>query len=407
MKDPDIFGGSAPAGKDTEIFADVPKSETPEASDVPKPPVKAEPNYRQDMVRGATEVLRGLVTGGMPGMVAAGAGAAMRHVDDLTDRAATAGGGKVTDLAAPHVEPETAAKLGFVTNVGIRAIPAIAGGEFAKLAAPSLQRAGRTVMQSALKPDYASLRSGKAARAIETMLQEGKPVTEGGLLKLRTEISNLGDEVNALVGKSTATVDSGAAGKELTQVYDKLLKGTNREANLEILRKHWGEFRSNPLFAGRQDQVPVQVMQEVKRQYSKDLGSASFGEKLKSDADRDVLKGIKRGMKNVIADAVPGVAAKNAAMSEKLNAAEILERRLLTDQNKALLGLSPFAWNPIGMALFMLDRMPGVKSNLARSLYSGAEQIPANAARVGIGYGMLPPEEERGALYDAYDLLVK
>ena len=72
------------------------------------------------------------------------------------------------------------------------------------------------------------------------------------------------------------------------------------------------------------------------------------------------------------------------------------------DPNKALLGLSPFAWNPIGFAAFMLDRAPGFKSLLARAAYSGSHQVPANVTRAGVGYLMLPPEEERGALYDVW-----
>jgi hypothetical protein len=403
MKDPDIFGGSAPVGKDTEIFADVPKSETQE-SDVPKPPVKAEPNYRQDMVRGATEVLRGLVTGGMPGMVAAGAGAAMRHVDDLTDRAATAGGGKVTDIAAPHVSPETAAGLGYATNVGIRAIPAIAGGELAKLAAPSLQRAGRTVMQSSLKPSFEALRKGEAARAIDTMLKEGVSVSEGGLHKILTQVNKLDDEVTTAISNSTATVNKGDVGLRVKDLYEQFKLQVNPQNDLETIKKAWVAFRDHPLLAGKTE-IPVQLAQQMKRGTYGILGSKPYGEVQGAAAESQ--KTLARGLKETISEAVPSVAAKNARQSDFLNAAEILQRRVLMDPNKNLLGLAPFAWNPLGMALFMMDRMPGAKSRLARGLYSGAEQIPANAARVGIGYGMLPPEEERGALYDAYDLLVK
>ncbi len=57
-----------------------------------------------------------------------------------------------------------------------------------------MEPAAEVLMQSALKPTYADLKSGDAAKAIQTMLDEGVNVTPGGVQQLRAQIGKLNDD---------------------------------------------------------------------------------------------------------------------------------------------------------------------------------------------------------------------
>ena len=396
-RDPDIFGDLKPGKTDADIFVDVP-------AEAPKPvaaaPAQAAPSYADKLKSSGMNVFRGLITGGPVGAAAAGVGEAMRTIDDATDMAAGAAGGAVTDAAATVASPETAAGLGYATNVGVRALPMILSGQLAKsAAAESFKSMGRSTMQSAIKPTYEQLRTGKAADAIETMLKEGITVNEGGLNKLLTQVHKLDDDVTKAIASSTATVNKGDVGLRLKEVFDKFKNQVNPQSDVEAIKKAWMEFRNHPLLVGKQD-IPVQLAQQMKQGTYKALGDKPYGEL--QGASVEAQKALARGLKETISSAVPAVAPINAKLGQTLNAANVLERRVLMAPNNNLLGLTPLGPNPLSWALFMADRMPGLKSLTARGLYSGAEQIPATAARVGVGYAMMPPEEERGALYDLW-----
>jgi hypothetical protein len=398
MRDADIFGDEKKMKGDADIFVDV----TPESPKTmaAKPPEKGF-SYLDAMKQGGLALAQGLIKGGALGVAQAGVGEAMRHIDEGTDYVAQEAGGLVTDAASGTLSPEGAAKAGVAANIAIRALPMIASGGLAKQAAGTFQNIGRGLMQSALKPDYASLRTGKAGKAIDTLLKEGVSVSEGGLVKVQQNIHALKDEVNGLIASSPENIRVGDVGKGLMTAYNKLIQNANPQAGLESVRKAWSEFKSHPLIAGR-DEIPVQLAQTLKKGTNKDLGDAAYGMGLKPAGERDAKKGLVLGLKEAIEEKIPGVQQLNAKQSELLNAAKLLERRVLMDPNKNLLGLAPLGINPLSWLLFMADRAPGLKSLAARGLYSGAEQIPATAARTGVGYLMMPPEDQRGALYDFF-----
>jgi hypothetical protein len=399
-RDPDIFGDLKPQAKgDAEIFADLPQNDTPETSAMPRVEEKPTMGYVDRMKRGGMAVLQGLATRGPMGAVTAGVGDAMQNIDEATDIAANAAGGKVTDVSAGLVAPETAAKLGVGANIAVRAVPMVLGGQWAKGAAPALEAMARGTMQSALKPTFETLRTGKAAQAIETMLKDGVSVSESGLNKILTHVNKLEDEVTGAIANSTATVSKGDVGLRLKEVFEDFRKQVNPQSDLEAIKDAWVKFRDHPLLTGKQD-IPVQLAQDMKRGTYRSLDSKAYGEE--KGAAVEAQKALARGLKETISMAVPAVGPANAKLSELLNAAETLKRRVLMDPNKNLLGLAPMSATPWGLAAFMLDRAPGLKSLLARGLYQGSQQIPATAARLGIGYAMLPPEEERGALYDLF-----
>jgi len=303
-------------------------------------------------------------------------------------------GEKVTDfLTGMGASPEVAAGGGFAANVVSQAVPALMSG-FAvqKAASPLMEAAGKSLMQSAVKPTLADLKSGKAARAIETMLKEGYNPTKGGVEAMKSRISDLNDEIAQAIQNSNATVDKGKVASYLNDALQKFEKQVNPTADVNAIQNAWTEFLTHPLLAGS-NKIPVQLAQEMKRGTYKALGDKSYGE-LKGAAT-EAQKTLARGLKEEISAAVPQVAAKNQLESELINAAKIAERRVLMDANKNPLGLGWLA-QPWMIPFWMWDRSPGAKALTARGLYSGSDAVPL-AAGSGGGALVVSPS---GRLYE-------
>jgi hypothetical protein len=301
----------------------------------------------------------------------------------LLDRAAYEGGGRVTDAAAKvGMSPKVAAGAGYAANVGLQTLPMLLGGEVAKGASLAFQAEGKRMMQSALKPTLETLRTGKAGKAIDTMLEEGINVTPGGVDKLQDKISGLNQQIKQLIQNSPATVDKSKVANTLQDALTKFEKQVTPQSDVAAIQKAWDEFLNHPLLVGKQD-IPVNLAQELKQGTYRSLGDKSYGE-LKG-ADIEAQKTLARGLKEEIAKAVPQVQPLNAEESKLLNALNVAERRVLMDANKNPAGLGWLTTNPAKFVGFMADRSPLFKSLIARMLYSGSEQIPATAARVGIG----------------------
>lgn len=372
---------------------------------VPAPAaVAAKPQSMMDSIGSAAKTVAGTAIKGMfsgQGPVAGSMNALTDLSNDVGRQVAYDVGGKVTDIAtSAGASPETAAKFGFAANVGTQVAPTLIAGELAKKAfAPSMQAGGRTLMQSAVKPTLNDLRSGKAARAIETMLEEGYSPTKSGVNAMKARIADLNDEIADAIKNSPATVDKGKVASYLQGSLDKFEKQVNPNADVKAIQDAWTEFLTHPLLAGKKD-IPVQLAQQMKQATYKSLGDKAYGEM--KGAATEAQKTLARGLKEEISQAVPGVAGKNKLESDLINAAKIAERRVLMDANKNPVGLGWLA-SPWMIPFWMWDRSPGAKALTARGLYSGAEQIPANVARGAVGALMSQTavSPENGVLYIA------
>lgn len=311
-------------------------------------------------------------------------------VGKLIDKFAYGAGGKVTDLAtSAGASPEVAAGAGYAANVASQAIPALLGGGPAKAAgAPLMESAAKTVMQSALKPTSKSLANGDAAKAIQTILDEGLNVTAAGAAKLRILITNLKGEVGRLISQSPAEVNRGYAYKELaTLLEDVAKKGAGYTADKAAIMKAWNEFKNHPLldkFAEVGDMIPIQIADKIKRATQQAVKD-SYGRLTSTPASDKSQMAIASGLRQGMEAAEPRVAAMNAKLSEYINALHQLEPRAAIAANRDLGGLAPIASSPEAAMLMLADRNPWLKSYIARILYAGREQIPATAARAGIG----------------------
>jgi hypothetical protein len=297
------------------------------------------------------------------------------------DKASYDAGGWVTDKTG---SPE----LGIATNIGIQTVPAVLGGESLTAAKPLMQGAGRWLMQTAVKPTGAALHSGEAARAIQTLLDEGINVTPGGMAELRNRVGALHKQVEDTIANSSNMVGVGDIPQQVNRTWNRFRYSTiNPDATAAEIQRATQDYMStvarlDPLseYSGS---IPVQLAQKMKRsnqqQLSDEFGSMSVPY---YESQKDVTRGLRQG----IEAAEPSVAVQNEKMEQLLNALSVTERHALMALNKNPAGLSLLAENPKAAAAFMADRSATFKSLLARMIYAGSERIPQAAGGMGTAF---------------------
>jgi hypothetical protein len=319
---------------------------------------------------------------------ATGVGEGMNKANEFTEKAAYDAGGWVTDRMGPEA--------GFAANVATQAIPAAVGAISGKLTSPVLQSAAKGLMQSALKPSQAEHLSGRGARAVQTMLDEGANVSAGGVAKLRGTADTLNAEIAEIIKDSSKTVSKNAVASRLQEVVKKYEDSVDPD-DLKAVEAVWTKFLSHPKLAG-QDEIPIQVAQKMKQSaYTKAGGDAAYGHGLKppSASEKDSWKGIGRGLKEEISSAEPRVAPLNARDSDVINAMKIAQKRVAMDANKNPIGMGGVLSQPWMLPVWMWDRSPLGKSMMARLLNSGSGAIgTAAGGAVGGLYG-----SDQGMMY--------
>lgn len=292
-------------------------------------------------------------------------------------------GGKVTDVTGSPA-------AGYGANVLAEAVPALFGGQVAKGFAPALDWAARGLMQSAVKPSVGDLLTGKASRAVGTMLEEGINPTVGGMEKLRGMAQGKNAEVADLIANTGGTVSKEAAASRIGDVVSKVeaVHPTPQDV-LPTIEKVYTNFMQNGLIPKN---IPVEQAQAVKQEIYRMM---KYGE-LKADLPKEAaFKAIGRGLKEELETSVPGVKALNARASDLWNALNVAERRALLDLNRNPLNIGVLAHSPTMFATYMADKSAAFKGFLARGLFAGKEQIPATAARLGIaGYEAIQPQQD-------------
>lgn len=265
-----------------------------------------------------------------------------------------------------------------------------AGAQAGKAAAPAIKETATTLMQSALKPDIEALRSGEAAKAIQTMFNEGINVSKGGLAKLKAKVYDLNDQIKEFIKNSPAMVDKGKVASALQGTYERFIKTVNPKNDLRTIENAWEEFLDHPLLTGKQ-QIPVKTAQEMKQATYREIDK-KYGEL--GSAAIESQKALARGLKEEIAKAVPEVSSLNAKESEMLNALSLVEKRALLEGNKNPGGLAWLAHNPSTWALYMADKSSAFKSIAARIAYKQAENIPKTIGETVGGVGTAEVERE-------------
>src|SRR5574343_5683 len=120
------------------------------------------------------------------------------------------------------------------------------------------------------------------------------------------------------------------------------------------------------------DSLPVQIAQNLKQGTYRVL-NGKYGQL--GSAETEAQKGLARGLKNEIANAVPDVGALNARESDLINALNLTEARALQQANNNPMGIGGLAVDKSKLALMMLDKNAAIKSLLARSSNRAGKNI--------------------------------
>lgn len=286
------------------------------------------------------------------------------------------------DAAGPLAEVRRGAARG--AEEAVNQAPGVLGGGAGRLGEAvggGMKTQARSLMQSALKPDARAMRTGKAAKAVDTMLDEGVNVTPGGVEKLRARRDALNDEIDKVIAGSPAIIKKNVVGKKMRKLMDEVTEQVDPSGDLAAIQKTWQNFMDHPLLTGSRT-MSVQTAQKLKRGTYKQLGDKQYGE-LKG-AEVTAQKVLASELREAIAKAVPKVAPLNAEESRMINALNLTEKRVMMSANKNPMGLGAFAiLRPKEFVAWMADRSELFKSLIARMFNAGSQAAPPGFRAAG------------------------
>jgi len=224
-------------------------------------------------------------------------------------------------------------------------------------------------------------KSGEAATAIRTMLDEGLNVTRGGLNKLRSKIDLLNEEIKSAIAKSPATVNKAKVASALKDVVERFKSQVNPQADLKAIRKSFDEFMNHPDLVGKSE-IPIQKAQELKQGTYRALGSKPYGE-LKG-AEVESQKALARGLKEGVSEGAPEVNGLNSKESKLLTALKPVEKQVIAEANRNPGGLVYLFHNPAAATAYLADKSPAVKSILANMINRAGRAAPVAGAAAGV-----------------------
>ena len=251
-------------------------------------------------------------------------------------------------LHAAGLSPAAANVGGAISDAATNFIP-IGGGAAAgaKAGAPVMDRTAKGLMQSALKPSGQALAGGvksDAAKAIQTMLDEGINVSNAGAAKMRNLITGLHNDVAKHIATSTEVVDKGAAMLQINKTLQKFSNQVNKRADRDTILKVWKEFNDDVA-----DVIPIQKAQELKsgtQRILADKYAKGGAPAIENEASTQAQMALARGLRLSIEDRIPEVAQLNAREHALINALEIAEKRAGLAGNRDIGGIAWLASNP-------------------------------------------------------------
>lgn len=291
----------------------------------------------------------------------------------------TAGGAASGAASAGLIDPENAG-MGAIFGGMLPGAVQI-GGKVGSTIADGLSSGAQRLMQSAIKPTIAQLKSGDAATAVEMMLKYGINPTKGGVDKLRGLIGDLNGQIGDSIASSTAQIDKRKVLGALGDVRTKFGNQVSPTADLSAIQSTADDFLAHPNFSGAQ--IPVQAAQDLKQGTYRVLAK-KYGQM--GSADVEAQKALARGLKDEIASAVPGIGALNAEESKLISTLGVAERRSLMELNKNPMGLAALAQNPTSWAIFMADKSALFKSMAARMVNSSSNGVAGAVPALGNGF---------------------
>lgn len=304
----------------------------------------------------APNLLTAIRTGGMTAGNATGATNALVRV---------AGGAINGGVSAGMVDPSQAAGgalVGGTLPVATK-VAGVAGTALSDGLTSLGESTSKRLMQSAIKPTIAQLKSGDADIAVQTLLDNGINPSKAGVEKLRALIDDKNNAISTAIGGSTATIPKQNVLAALGDVRAKFGNQVSPTADLGAIQGIEDDFLAHPNFPGAD--IPVQAAQDLKQGTYRVIGG-KYGQM--GSAETEAQKGLARGLKNEIVAAVPEVGPLNAEESRLITTLNVAERRALMEMNKNPMGLAALASNPVSWVAFMADKSAAFKALAARAV---------------------------------------
>ncbi len=298
-------------------------------------------------------------------------------------------GGKVTDAT-------NSPAAGYLANVATQAVPALlAGSKFQGAPEVSMTRApAASLMQSALKPSVADLKSKDAGRAIETMLQEGISPTRGGMNKAAGLADKLNESVAAPIAASTADASIPAVIQRLDALKKRAALQVNPEADLSAIERAISEFKNSPAISNAES-IPVQLAQKLKSGTYSSIGNKSYGELASSSVEAQ--KQLAAGLRGEVIAKVPSIVEPLKREAALRNVMEVSANRALMDSNKNPLALgtsiAAIMHDPLAAAGMWANASTPIKAMMARMLYTAGKPSVALPSTIAAQEALNRPKE--------------
>lgn len=275
-------------------------------------------------------------------------------------------------------------------------------GMVAKGANSAVKAAGvpERLYESALKPGT-TIPLAEREAMVKTGLQQGLPVSKGGMDKLGDLVNDLNNKIKAQIAQDPSRpVNTVPALRNLDSVRGKFANQVTPQPDMAEIAQVESNFLNNPKVqpqgAGPSPgSLPASEAQAMKSGTYQALGSKAYGEV--KGAAIESQKALARGLKEEIANQFPEINDLNARESQLLDLGPVLERAVSRAGNHQLISLgTPIAATSggvlfgsaklgaaIGAMKMVLDN-PMVKSHLAIALSKGAN-IPFSQALARVG----------------------
>jgi len=236
---------------------------------------------------------------------------------------------------------------------------------------PRLEQKSYELMQSALKPTYKQLKTGKADVAAKTLLENGLDISRESVEMMKNKIASINEQIANKVKSSIGTVNKTDVLGYLDELRAKKSTQVNPTADLAAIDQVANEFMTTnrtPL-GGPKQTIPVQTAQEIKQGTYSAL-QKKYGQM--GTTEVEAQKSLARGLKEKVAGEVPDIVKLNKDESKLLDTLDVVERRAFMDLNKDPVALGWLART----AGFLATRSPAFKTLLAKTLYkvSGAKK---------------------------------
>lgn len=238
--------------------------------------------------------------------------------------------------------------------------------------------AGPWLMQKAVKPTQALLEEYRTTgpQLVQTLLDEGVNITQGGLDKLQRLFQATNDEITAAVQASQGQINPLRVTSRLSETSRNAANQVNPKADLQAISDVGHEFLSHPKLEASPS-LSVPDAQAMKVGTYQRIGK-KYGEL--SSAHIEAEKALARGLKEEVAAEVPEISALNARDAKLMASMDAVGRRVALAGNMDPVGFAWVSAHPVTFLAALFDRNPAVKSLVARGLYGPAARASAVAA---------------------------